>query len=289
MNEYAEFARTWMEDTMDVKTTTLKNGITLRSIESSARMKPLLLIHTIRTQADYFQKLIPFLKSKYRIIAIDLPGHGYSSLKENASYDELMMRESVNQFIEQNNLHDLAILGESIGGVLALTVAADRPDLVTNVIAVNPYDYGDEFGGGIRRSSGGYVVGFFQTFGSWTPENRFFLRKVFNGGFKDPSNLTDSLFEELYGVGRRPGFREMEYLVFKNYRSWVQARQLYGRVKAPIQLIDTQFDWSTKEEQQSRRALMPAAKRYEIRNAGHFVSLEKPEEIAKIVLEGRQI
>src|SRR5262247_3989972 len=63
--------------------------------------QPLLLIHTLRTQLDYFQQLIPLLPGRYRILAIDLPGHGYSSIPTQARFDEPFFRTSVIEFIEK--------------------------------------------------------------------------------------------------------------------------------------------------------------------------------------------
>jgi pimeloyl-ACP methyl ester carboxylesterase len=41
---------------------------------------PLILLHTIRTQLDYFENVIPQLAKHHTVYAIDLPGHGYSSI-----------------------------------------------------------------------------------------------------------------------------------------------------------------------------------------------------------------
>ena len=61
------------------------------------------------------------------------------------------MRQAVVGAIETLNLRDVTILGESIGGVLALTVAAQIPDRVKAVYALNTYDYETRYGDGIRR------------------------------------------------------------------------------------------------------------------------------------------
>ncbi|HLO14700.1 MAG TPA: alpha/beta fold hydrolase, partial [Anaerolineales bacterium] len=111
---------------------------------------PLLLIHTLRTQLDYFQKLIPLLQDRYWILAIDLPGHGYSSIPTQARFDEPFFRRNVIEFVQKLDLEKLTIVGESIGGVLALTVAATISKRMNRVVALNPYDYGEKFGGGIR-------------------------------------------------------------------------------------------------------------------------------------------
>lgn len=67
---------------------------------------------------------------------LDLPGHGQSSILP-AEYTEELFRKSVIDFIKQLNLRDVILVGESIGGVLALTVSADLPDRILRAVALN--------------------------------------------------------------------------------------------------------------------------------------------------------
>ncbi len=175
-------------------------SVTIRYLDIG-QGQPLLLIHTLRTQLDYFQELVPLLQDRYRILAIDLPGHGYSSIPTYALFDEPFFRENVIQFIEKLDLRNVAILGESIGGVLALTVAATIPERISHVFALNPYDYGEKFGGGIRRSKYGFIISMFALFGRFTPETSFTLKLVLSGGLSDPTNLPQPLFLELERAG----------------------------------------------------------------------------------------
>jgi pimeloyl-ACP methyl ester carboxylesterase len=89
---------------------------------------PLILLHTIRTQLDYFEEVIPQLAKHHTVYAIDLPGHGHSSIDTKASYNEPYFRSAVIEFIEKLDLKDVTIVGESIGGVLALTVSSQLPN-----------------------------------------------------------------------------------------------------------------------------------------------------------------
>src|SRR5262245_433848 len=41
---------------------------------------PLVLLHTLRTQLDVFQKVIPELAREFTVYAVDLPGHGWSDI-----------------------------------------------------------------------------------------------------------------------------------------------------------------------------------------------------------------
>src|SRR5262249_28336637 len=62
-----------------VKSLKLSNGFTLRYV-STGTGPPLVLLHTIRTQLDYFRPITPALAARYRVYVVDLPGHGQSSI-----------------------------------------------------------------------------------------------------------------------------------------------------------------------------------------------------------------
>ncbi|MEU1276371.1 alpha/beta fold hydrolase [Streptomyces sp. NPDC005799] len=104
---------------------------------------PVVLLHTLRTQAEHFRFLIPMLSHQYTVYALDLPGMGYSEIVPGASYEEPALRAGVERLLTELDLHDVTLVGESLGGVLALTAAADLPERVRRVVSVNPYDYPD--------------------------------------------------------------------------------------------------------------------------------------------------
>src|SRR5436305_9482771 len=109
---------------------------------------PLVLLHTLRTQAEHFRFLMPMISHQYTVYALDLPGMGYSEIVPGASYGESALRAGVKRLLTELDLHDVTLVGESMGAVFALTAAADLPERVRRVVAVNAYD----FRGGIPRS-----------------------------------------------------------------------------------------------------------------------------------------
>ena len=122
------------------------DGVNLRYMKVG-NGKPLVLIHTLRTQLDYFQKVIPTLAAHFEIYALDLPGHGHSDIP-SGKYNCNFLSDFVEGFLLKLNLHDVTLVGESIGGVIALNLASRGKVSVKRVISLNPYDYGN--GGGIR-------------------------------------------------------------------------------------------------------------------------------------------
>ena len=264
------------------RTLQLSNGFKIRYLQTGEG-PPLVLIHTIRTQLDYFEKLVPALKDHYQVYALDLPGHGQSTILP-VEYTETLFRESVTEFITQLDLHDVTLVGESIGGTLALTVASELPDRVRHAIVLNPYDHGDKFGGGIRNSRNGWIIGLFDVFGAYTIEPEFVLAAVLKGGFHNPANLQPELLHEFYRTGLRPGYRNVEYSVFKNWQTWIEARQVYPRIAMPVTLIYSDNDWSTVEDREQTRRALREPEFFTIRDAGHFGSLDKPDKVANIIL-----
>lgn len=276
-----EYSAGWNK-TDPPRTLPLSNGFSIRYLQTGEG-PPLVLLHTIRTQLDYFEKLVPVLKKHYQVFALDLPGHGQSAILP-VEYTEKLFRDSVAEFITRLDLHDVTLAGESIGGALALTVSSELPDRVSHAIALNPYDYGDRFGGGIRNSRSGWIIGLFDVFGAYTIEPEFLLNTVLKGGSQNPDHLQPELLHEFYRTGLRPGYRRVEYSVFKNWQSWIEARQVYPRIATPVTLVYSDNDWSSTEDREQTRRALRNLKVLTIRDAGHFGSLDQPDEVVDIIL-----
>jgi pimeloyl-ACP methyl ester carboxylesterase len=251
---------------------------------------PLLLIHTIRTQLEYFRSLAPLLARSHTVYAIDLPGHGHSPIDPGASFDEPYFRQAVIRFIEQLDLSTVTIVGESIGGALALTVAAALPQRVKRVYAINPYDYETRYGDGIRRGNwfANLIIGSLQipVLGAINAslENRMVLGKIMGGGYHDPRKLPADLLAEFNDVAHRPGYARMARKVLAGWRSWSQARDTYQWISAPVTLIYGDSDWSRPTERERTRSLIPGAQMVTLKNTGHFSAVENPSELARVIM-----
>jgi pimeloyl-ACP methyl ester carboxylesterase len=243
------------------------------------------LLHTVRTQAEHFRSLIPLFSDQYTVYALDLPGMGYSEIVPGASYDEPAMRAGVARLLTELDLHDVTLVGESMGAVLALTTAADLPERVRRVVAVNTYD----FRSGIARSSAlaRVVVG-----GVLTPgvgpvvarqEPKPVLRRILRGGLGDKTALRADYLDELLQVGRRPGYPTVARAVYQNLPSLIAARSRYPEVKAPIHLVYGEKDWSRPSDRKANKQLLPAARFPQVPGAGHFIALERPDVLADLL------
>jgi pimeloyl-ACP methyl ester carboxylesterase len=246
---------------------------------------PLVMLHTVRTQAEHFRHFIPLVQRRYTVYALDLPGMGYSQIVPGASYDEPAMRTAVKRLVTQLDLRDVTLLGESMGAVLALTAAADLPDRVRRVVAINAYDYA----GGIVRSS---LLARLIITGVMAPgvgpmlaglEPKPVMRAILTGGLGDPAALREDYLDELLKVGRRPGYPTVARAVYRSLPSLIAARARYPEVTAPVHLIYGEQDWSRPSDRQANRRQLRNAEFAEIPGAGHFIALERPDAPADLL------
>jgi len=205
-------------------------GNRLRYIKSG-KGPVLVLLHTLRTQLDLFEKVVPELSKHFTVYALDYPGHGYSDIPQ-ARYGAAFFTKAVEGFLDKLNLRDVTLAGVSIGGSLALILAAGHNPRVARVIAINPYDYAK--GRGMARSS---LAGWLVTYASLVPfvgetvnrlRNFLIVRAVIRGGVADADNVPAALMKELYAVGNRPG----HYRAFIAYCETRQAGRLRRGITA---------------------------------------------------------
>ena len=172
-----------------------------------------------------------------------------------------------------------------MGAVLALTTAADLPERVQRVVAINPYDYA----GGIARSSllarlivtGVLAPGVGPMFARLEPKP--IMRAVLSGGLGDTTALRADYLDELLKVGRRPGYPAVARAVYASLPSLVAARSRYPDVSAPVHLIYGQKDWSRPSDRQANRRQLPNAEFTQVPNASHFIALERPDVPANLL------
>ena len=266
------------------------NGQSIR-YQTSGSGPALVLMHTIRTQLEYFRYLVPALAERYTVYAIDLPAHGYNPIDVSASFDEPYLRRAVVDFIERLGLEDVTLVGESIGGTLALTVAATIPARIKRVVTSNTYDYETRFGDGIRRGNGiaNLIIGAVQLPGIGpflaANENKIVLGKVMGGGFSNPRRFPDEMLNEFDKSARRPGYAKAARKVLAGWRSWAAARNLYSKVIAPVTLVYGDKDWS-RDVERKRTASLHLADMITLRDTGHFAAIENPDGLLQAILQG---
>src|SRR5919108_1899721 len=281
----SDYTRTWFPSG-EVEYATLADGTRLRYVTAGSG-PALIMLHTVRTQLDHFQLLIPKLVDAFTVFAIDMPGMGWSDITPGASYAEPALRSAIVGLVETLDLDDVTLAGESMGATVSLTASTELEDRVRRIVAFNTYDYPEGvsranrtasiYVGGARLPAIGPVV--------TKMENKLALGIVLRGGFVDGTKLPDHYLAELRQVGRRRGYPRVAREVYRNVDSMIAARALYGHVTAPVTLIYGDHDWSRSPEREANLSQLPGARSISLPNTGHFAALEQPARVAEILLD----
>src|SRR5215471_11473836 len=124
-----EYTRSWCPSG-EIDYLELADGTRLRYLRTGSGTAALVLLHTVRTQLDHFQLVIPQLRDAFTVYPVDLPGMGWSDITAGASYAEPALRHAVIELVTSLNLTDVTLAGESMGATLSLTAATELRDRV---------------------------------------------------------------------------------------------------------------------------------------------------------------
>ena len=104
----------------------------------SGKGEPLILVHSAGQSLYTFRRLFYKLAMYYRVIAVDLVGHGYSDRPDFFDYTIGDHAESLARFMDSMGIESAHILGFSFGAGYALELAHKHPERVGKIVAICP-------------------------------------------------------------------------------------------------------------------------------------------------------
>jgi pimeloyl-ACP methyl ester carboxylesterase len=239
--------------------------------EISGEGEPLVLIHGLGSSTRDWEDMIPFLQN-FQIITLDLRGHGQTT-KPKGPYTAKMLANDVISLLKHLEINSTHILGISLGGGIAFQIAVDFPKFVKSLIVVNsnvevPID-------------------------SIKMKMELFKRKLIVrlvGMKKMGEVLATRLFikpeqeeQRTKMITRWAENDKKAYLAsFGAIVGWSVKEDL-SKIACPTLIIGSEEDYSPSDVKREYTALIPNAKFIEIEDARHAVSVEKPEELSKVV------
>jgi (E)-2-((N-methylformamido)methylene)succinate hydrolase len=99
--------------------------------------EPLVLVHGLAGGAGNWCEVVPEAVERYRVLAVDLPGHaGSEPLPRGATVDDFA--DAVASVLDAEGITEALVAGHSFGGLVALRLAHRRPELVRALLLVSP-------------------------------------------------------------------------------------------------------------------------------------------------------
>jgi pyruvate dehydrogenase E2 component (dihydrolipoamide acetyltransferase) len=157
----------------------------------------LVFVHGLGGSQSTWQMVLPDLAERYRVCALDLPGHGQSDVPPPAddTYRLPGLRLAAEQAIQELGLAPAVVVGHSLGGAVALQLALEQPELVRALVLVDSLGLGDEINPELLDRIE-------------APPSREEARRLLALFFHNQQHVLESGVEELYQQQQRPGAQE---------------------------------------------------------------------------------
>jgi pimeloyl-ACP methyl ester carboxylesterase len=249
---------------------------------------PVILVHGFGASAYSWRFLGPALASDHRVFTLDLKGFGMSEKPADGKYAVTDQADLVAAFIRTLDLHDLVVVGHSMGGGVALMtyfkVREDAPARIRKIVLIDSAGYPQKLPRFIRFAR----IPLVNTLITRLLPPRCATYLVLKKCYYDAEKITDEQIDVYAYYGTLPGAREVlvetaKQLVPDNFDA-LTAR--YQTIQVPVLLV-----WGEDDQVvpisvgKNFQRDIPNSELVILPQCGHMPPEEEAEETARVVKE----
>lgn len=253
------------------------------NIAGAGAGEPLLLIHGFSGSQRQWQPFIERWASRYRLILLDLLGHGGTSAPEQAErYSTEQTVKDIEQVLEHFGIESAHVLGYSMGGRIALSFAMLAGGKARSLIleSSSPGLASEKERAARRASDDALAARIEQQSIAWFAEYWGSL-PLFASLQKLPAAARQQLHEARLGNNPFGLAQSLRGIGTGQQPSWWE--QLH-QLTIPVQLIAGRLDSKYCEIAQAMQQRLPCAELELVSEAGHNVHMEQPQLFDTIVM-----
>ena len=241
--------------------------------------RTLLFLHGFGANSYTWSKVSETLSQNYRLILLDLKGHGAAPKPNNEEYSLHDQAELVAAFIMDNGLQDVTLIGHSLGGGVALLVAlkfaSKDSNPISSLILIDSVAYSQPLPGFIRILR---VPVLAQLLVCVVP-NRLQTLQVLKLAYYDADKITDETIEAYSAPLSLPGAHHALIETAKRIipEDIEEISRRYGTIRVPILLVWGKHDRIVPLELGERlHRSIASSELVVIDDAGHVPQEETP-------------
>ena len=245
-----------------------------------AAAPPVLLLHGSGpgvTAAANWRPVIPALSAGRRVIAPDQLGFGGTAKGERRTYGRAAWTEHALALLDALGVRAVNIIGNSMGGAIALSMAAARPAAVRRIVLMGSMGVAMALPDGLNAVWG------------YTPTLEQ-MRRVIGLFAHNRDLITDELVEMRYQASLNPPVRDSWQAMFPEPRQrWVDDLALSGTelaaIRNPVLMVHGRDDRVVPWRVSSARLLdlLPDARLHVLSGCGHWTMIEKTADFLAVV------
>jgi pimeloyl-ACP methyl ester carboxylesterase len=239
-----------------------------------------LLIHGTGASAAWWGPVVPPLADAYRVIRVDLAGHGRSASPADG-YDIPAQARRVGTTLDQLGAGQVMMIGHSTGGSVATALAEQRPGTVTALALINtgpnPDAYFDQglLGRLLLAPLPGRLLWGLRTEGT--------IRKAMRTAFTRPVDVPDAIIASAHGMTYRAVAGTM-----RGSLNYLRQRSVPARLAAlglPVLVIFGADDQRWRSSSAAAYRAVPGARVELLPGVGHTPMMEDPQATGKLLLD----
>ncbi|TGK03016.1 alpha/beta hydrolase [Leptospira langatensis] len=239
------------------------------------------LLHGVSASLHTWDAWAETLKSHYRVIRIDLPGHGLTGPPKDI--EKLNLEEGVeivNRFLESLKVDSFYLVGNSMGGYISWNYSLKYPQKVKKMVLIDAAGYAQPLPFIIGLASHPVV----------SPVARhmlpsFLVENSVMEVYGDPSKVTQATKDKYVDLSRREGNKEAYNYFFRFAREKFtdpKISEAIKQVRTPTLIMwGTNDRWLKLEYAQNWTKDIPNSKFIAYEGAGHIPMEEIPEQTSK--------
>ncbi|MDO9498554.1 alpha/beta fold hydrolase [Falsiroseomonas sp.] len=239
------------------------------AVEGPTEAPPLLMLHSIGTTMQVFEPQVAVLARTHRVIRMDLRGHGLTSVTDGDYSMELHASDAL-ALLDALGVREAHVLGMSIGGRIAMQLAAMAPERVLSLMLMDtalefppPQAWQDRIDA-VREIGTEALV-----------------EVVMPRWVVDPSLASSQGMRQMLLRTDRRGYAGSAAALRD-----ARAAQVAGRIACPTTVMVGDRDVATPPELAKEvQAAIPGSRYVEISEAGHLPTLERADQATAAILE----
>jgi pimeloyl-ACP methyl ester carboxylesterase len=248
------------------------DGVPISYEQSGDGEVALVLIHGWSCDSRYWRRQVPFFAGNYRVITVDLAGHGHSGLGRER-YTMKSFGHDVRAVVDAVHAEKVILIGHSMGGAVIAEAARLMPDKVMGLVGVDTLDNVEY---PLKRDELEQMVRPFEK--DFPAQVRQFVGEMCVPG-TDPA-LVQWIAGDMAAAPQQAAISSFtEYLT--QYVTG-EAAAMFEEIHVPVYCVNCGL-WPVDAE--ANRRHMAQFDFTVMKDAGHFLMLEKPDEFNKLLKE----
>lgn len=258
-------------------------------IQGNNNGKTLVLLHGSNSSLHTWEPWVTELGDTYRLITVDLPGHGLTGATPGEDYTYSGMVSFVKEFTQTIGINKFFLGGNSMGGGVTLGYALLHPDDVKALILVDSAGVSipSEARQKVDRPLAFDLAG--HRYSDWIIENitpRSFAAEGLQKSVSVKSIITEDMIDRYWELVRHPGNRRATSMRFASYRSVAGRDLAIENIDTPALILWGEEDSLIPVDAGIKMdGLMRNSKILTFKGVGHLPMEEAPKETAAKVKE----